>query len=71
MEIHVSNIGTSKTTILTGHRAPILGVALDPMDKYVVSSIICIYQGDLIMILSLFNVFGYILGSTKDWGFLD
>jgi hypothetical protein len=39
MEIHVSSIGTSKTTVLTGHRAPILGVALDPKDKYVVSSI--------------------------------
>jgi hypothetical protein len=44
MEIHVSNIGTSKTTILTGHRAPILGVALDPKDKYVVSSINYNYQ---------------------------
>jgi hypothetical protein len=37
MEIHVSNIDTSKTTVLTGHKAPILGVALDPKDKYVVS----------------------------------
>jgi hypothetical protein len=58
MEIHVSNIGTLKTTILTGHKAPILGVALDPKDKYVVSSINCIYQGDLFMMLSLFNMFG-------------
>ncbi|XP_021932631.1 WD repeat and HMG-box DNA-binding protein 1 isoform X1 [Zootermopsis nevadensis] len=38
MEIHVSNVGTSKTTVLTGHKAPILGVALDPKDKYVASS---------------------------------
>lgn len=70
MEIHVSNIGTSKTTILTGHRAPILGVALDPKDKYVVSSINYIYYSDLIMILSFVSVFGYILGSIKDWEFL-
>lgn len=39
MEIHVNTIGASKTTVLTGHKAPILGVALDPKDKYVVSSL--------------------------------
>jgi hypothetical protein len=39
MEIHVSTIGSSKTTVLTGHKASILGVALDPKDKYVVSSL--------------------------------
>jgi hypothetical protein len=71
MEIHISNICTSKTTILTGHKAPILGVALDPKDKYVVSSINCIYQCDLFMILILFNMDGYILCSIKFWDFLD
>jgi WD40 repeat protein len=60
MEIHISNICTSKTTVLTGHKAPILGVALDPKDKYVVSSINCIYQGGLFMMLMLFNVYDYI-----------
>ncbi|XP_069678187.1 WD repeat and HMG-box DNA-binding protein 1 [Periplaneta americana] len=38
MEIHISTIGTAKTTVLSGHKAPILGVALDPKDKYVASS---------------------------------
>ena len=37
MEIHVTDIQTSKTTVLTGHTAPILGVAYDPQGKYVVS----------------------------------
>jgi hypothetical protein len=71
MEIHISNIYTSKTTILTGHKAPILGVALDPKDKYVVSSNNCIYQGDLFTMLILFNMYGYILCSVKFWDFLD
>jgi len=39
MEIHINTIGASKTTVLTGHKAPILGVALDPKDKYVASSL--------------------------------
>lgn len=56
MEIHVSNVGTSKTTVLTGHKAPILGVALDPKDKYVVS----IYQGQLFVLLTLSSMLNYL-----------
>jgi hypothetical protein len=62
MEIHVSNIGISKTVVLIGHKAPVLGVALDPKEKYVVS----IYQGQLFVLLSLFSIFKTILEVRTD-----
>ncbi|KAJ9590981.1 hypothetical protein L9F63_015987 [Diploptera punctata] len=38
MEVHVTDIKTLNTVVLTGHKAPILGVSLDPKHKYMVSS---------------------------------
>lgn len=37
MQIHVTNIDTLETTVLSGHDAPILGLSLDPKEEFVVS----------------------------------
>ena len=63
MEIHVNTIGASKTTVLTGHKAPILGVALDPKDKYVVSSLkysSCFYYCHLLVLPPLYSMFVFL-----------
>lgn len=36
MEIHIFDLETSKAQVLSGHSAPILGVSIDPKEKYVV-----------------------------------
>jgi hypothetical protein len=37
MEVHVTNTTNFKGVVLTGHKGPILSVAMDPKGKYVVS----------------------------------
>lgn len=37
MTIGITDMGKSTTEVLTGHRAPVLGVSLDPKLEYLVS----------------------------------
>lgn len=39
MRIQVTNINTSDSIELEGHRAPILGLSLDPKEEFVVSTV--------------------------------
>jgi len=49
MEVRVADLKTSNNVIFKGHSAPILGVAIDPKEKYIVSiffhrPLSCIYS---------------------------